>query len=109
MTDKKEDEIEKIYELISLSESGECYNEALSLSVVYAQSPRRWLRVNALHCFGYIARVYGRLDVDVALPLIRKGEMDADPEVAAAARDALDDLEHFLPGFKLEFGHLRRP
>ena len=86
--------------LLYLAESGEDYDEALALSIYCTQSPQRWLRVNAFHCFGYIARVYGRLDLDVALPLISKGEEDADPEVAAAARDALDDLKHFLPGFK---------
>lgn len=103
MSDRNNDStMNKVYELISLAESGEDYDQALSLTAVCAESPDQTLRMNALHCFGYIARVYRRLDLDIALPLIHKGEQDPVPDVAAAARDALEDLEVFLPGFKAE-------
>lgn len=92
----KEDEIRR--RMLHLSESGSNYEEALRLSIDFATSEIRDLRVNALHCFGYIARVYGMLDVGVALPLLRKAEVDPDIMVSAAARDALDDIEVFLPG-----------
>lgn len=94
----KEDEIRR--KMLHLSESGKNYEEALKLSIDYAESEIMDLRVNALHCFGYIARVYKRLDLGVALPLLRKAEVDPDIMVSAAARDALDDIEVFLPGFK---------
>ena len=94
----KEDEIRR--KMLHLSESGKNYEEALKLSIDYAESEIMGLRVNALHCFGYIARVYKRLDLGVALPLLRKAEVDPDIRVSAAARDALDDIEVFLPGFK---------
>lgn len=98
MTGKHDDQLtDKIHELISLAEGGQEYGAALSRAVAYAKSPEPSLRMNALHCLGYIARVYGRLDLDVALPLLREGENDPVPDVAAAARDALDDLEVFLP------------
>lgn len=101
MSDQQSDPLlHKIYELISLAESGEDYDQALTMAVAYTKSSDPSLRMNALHSFGYIARVYGRLDLSVALPLLRRGEKDADPEVAAAARDALDDLGVFLRGFK---------
>lgn len=88
-------------ELLRLAESGEDYEKALILAVECARSPDRWLRINALHCFGYIARVYGRLELEVALPLLHEARHEAtDVEVAAAAQDALSDLEVFLPGFK---------
>ena len=86
-------------DLLRWSESGEDYDKALALAVMCARSPDRWLRVNALHCFGYIARVYGRLDLDAVLPILREAQDDiSDTEAAAAAQDALDDLEVFLPG-----------
>lgn len=94
----KEDEIRR--KMLHVSESGKDYEEALRLSVDCAESESRNLRVNALYCFGYIARVYKRLDMRVALPLLRKAEVDPDIMVSAAARDALDDIEVFLPGFK---------
>ena len=84
-------------DLLRWSESGENYDKALALAVTCARSPDRWLRINALHCFGYIARVYGRLDLDTALPILREAQDDvSDTEVAAAAQDALDDLDVFL-------------
>lgn len=97
-TVRKADEIRK--EMIYLSESGLHYDEALRLSVEHAESEIRDLRMNALHCFGYIARVYKKLNLEAVLPLIRKAEVDSDAWVSAAARDALDDIEIFLPDFK---------
>lgn len=89
-------------DLLRLVESGEDYDAAVNLSIACAKSPDRWLRINALHCFGYIARVYGRLDLEAALPWIKDALGDTnDTEIAAAAQDALDDLEVFLPGFKM--------
>ena len=83
-------------DLLRWSESGEDYDRALALAVACAGS--RWLRINALHCFGYIARVYGRLDLETAMPILHEARSNAsDAEVAAAAQDALDDLEVFLP------------
>lgn len=86
--------------MLYLSESGMHYDEAVGLSVEHAESEIRDLRMNALHCFGYIARVYRKLDLEAVLPLLRKAEVDPDTWVSAAARDALDDIEVFLPGFK---------
>jgi len=95
---KENDEIRK--RMLYFSESGTDYEDALKLSVEWAESESKDLRINALHCFGYIARVYKKLDMDIALPLLRKAEVDPDIMVSAAARDALDDIEVFLPEFK---------
>ena len=95
------DDSEKLrLDLLRWSESGEDYDKALALAVTCAQSADRWLRINALHCFGYIARVHGRLHLETVMPILREAQSNAsDAEVAAAAQDALDDLEVFLPEF----------
>lgn len=95
---RESDEIRK--EMIYFSESGFHYDEALKTSVAHAESEVRDLRMNALHCFGYIARVYGKLDLETVLPLLRKAEVDPDIWVSAAARDALDDIGTFLPNLE---------
>lgn len=88
-------------EMLRWAESGEDYNKALGLALAYARSSDHWLRINALHCFGYIARVYGKLDLEAVLPLLHEAKGNTvDTEVAAAAQDALDDLEVFLPELK---------
>lgn len=84
-------------DMLRLSESGQDYDRALDLAVMCSHSADRWLRVNALHCFGYIACVYGKLDTQRVLPLLHNAGADEDFEVSAAARDAMDDLDVFLP------------
>lgn len=89
-------------DMLRWAESGNDYDKAVSLAVLCSRSSDRWLQVNALHCFGYIARVYKRLDLGEALPLIHAARGSADAEVSGAAQDALDDLETFLPHFALK-------
>ena len=97
--DKEDDRVEAVrLDLLRLAESGEDYEAALSLAIRCAGAPDRWLRVTALHSFGYVARVYGRLDLAVVLPLLHAARDDPDAEVIAAADDALEDIETFLPG-----------
>ena len=84
-------------ELLRLAESGEDYDAALTLALSCAHDTDWWLRINALHCFGYIARVYRRLDRKSVQPLLLSASEDGDAGVAAAAQDALDDIETFRP------------
>ena len=85
-------------DMLRWAESGDDYDKAFHLAVLGFRSSDRWLKVNALHCFGYIARVYRTLDLDQALPLLYAARDSADSEISGAAYDALDDLETFLPG-----------
>jgi len=51
----------------------------------------RWVSAT---CFGHLARIHRRLDLELVLQ--RLIEMGSDPLVAAAAEDALEDLKFFL-------------
>jgi hypothetical protein len=51
----------------------------------------RW--ISAI-CFGHLARIHRQLDLETVLQ--RLVEMRADPSVATAAEDALEDIRFFL-------------
>ncbi len=95
-----DDEAEEMrLNMLCWAESGVDYDRAVSLAIFCCRSPHRWLKINALHCFGYIARVYKKLDLEQVLSLIKEARHSTDSEIAGAAYDALEDLETFLPGF----------
>jgi HEAT repeat len=48
----------------------------------------------AATCLGHIARIHRQLDRDVVVPALKR--LEADPEVAGTASDALDDIRMFL-------------
>jgi len=54
------------------------------------------VRGNAIVGFGHLARLHGRLDRAVVLPIIEAGLADPDEYVRGHADSAADDVEHFL-------------
>jgi hypothetical protein len=54
------------------------------------------VRGNAILGFGHLARIHGRLDRPVALPIIEAGLGDSHEYVRGQAEAAADDVEHFL-------------
>ena len=87
--------------LIRSAESGSDYGSALDLAIQYATSSDDGLRTNAFQCFGYMARVYRKLDLDRVLLILRHAAKgDSDWRARGAAQDALGDMTMFLPSFK---------
>lgn len=54
------------------------------------------VRGNAILGFAHIARIHGRLDQSVVLPIIEAGLADSHEYVRSQAHGAADDVEHFL-------------
>lgn len=48
----------------------------------------------AITCFGHLARIHRRLDLDRVLPILEK--LGKDEETAGRVEDALDDIRIFL-------------
>ncbi len=97
-------------ELERLTESGNgsAIVEGL-LSATYYDSDWRWvqslslrfladadnnIRSNAAMCLGHIARIHGKLDVEIVIPRLR--ELLSDPTISPWAEDALEDIKFFL-------------
>jgi hypothetical protein len=54
------------------------------------------VRGNAILGFGHLARIHGRLDRSIAMPIIEAGMVDSHEFVRGQAHAAADDVEHFL-------------
>ena len=54
------------------------------------------VRGNAILGFGHLARIHGRLDRSVVLPIIESGLVDSHEYVRSQANAAAGDLENFL-------------
>ena len=61
-----------------------------------ATHPHFSVRGNAILGLGHLARIHGRLQQSIALPIIEAGLADPDEYVRAQAHSAADDIEHFL-------------
>lgn len=61
-----------------------------------AVHPHFNVRGNAILGFGHLARIHGRLDRSVVLPLIQAALVDPHQYVRSHPHDAADDVEHFL-------------
>lgn len=54
----------------------------------------RDVRALAAICLGHIARIHGKLDVDIVLE--RLVPLKTDPLIGGSVQDALDDIKFFL-------------
>lgn len=62
--------------------------------IFWGRHPNADVRGLAVTCLGHLARIYTKLDLQKALPLLK--ELLKDPSVALRAEDALDDIETYL-------------
>jgi hypothetical protein len=54
------------------------------------------VRGNAILGLGHLARIHGRLERSITIPIIEAGMMDSHEYVRGHAHSAADDVEHFL-------------
>lgn len=78
--------------LLALASSDADWQWAQSVCVEFSQSPNDNIRGTAILCFGYIARCQGRLDTEVAIPIVIEALSDPSAFVSGYANDALDDI-----------------
>ena len=71
-------------------------NWAEAICLRLAAHPDPQVRGNAVLGLGHLARVVGRLNLAVALPVLRAALFDPDAWVRGQADAAADDVEHFL-------------
>lgn len=62
--------------------------------IIFSRHEDRIVRSVSATCFGHLARIHRQLDLELVLQ--RLVEMRSDPQVAAAAEDALADIKFFL-------------
>lgn len=82
--------------VIAASMHDDDWKYAQDLCVRLSAHPHLNVRGNAVLGFGHIARVHGRLEERLVLPIIRAALKDDDEYVRSQACGARDDVEHFL-------------
>lgn len=55
-----------------------------------------WVRSNSLLGLTYAARFRGKVEKNVVKPVLLRALKDSDSRVAAAAQDAIDDINHLM-------------
>ncbi len=65
------------------------------LCLVYVDDPAVWVRRNCATALGHLARLHQELDLERALPVLRR--LQGDPDVASWAESAVDDITAFIP------------
>jgi len=65
-----------------------------------SEHPDSWVGHNSLLGLSYAARFCGRVEKNVVKPVLLRGLKDADPKVAGAAEDAIDDI-NLLMGWRI--------
>jgi hypothetical protein len=62
--------------------------------IQFTEDPDPGVRRMAVLCFGHLARIHQKLDLDRVLPILHR--LVNDPLIAGDVNDTLDDIEVFL-------------
>ena len=92
----RDDPAELLYVPIAASLYAEDFDWVQGVCVRLARHPHFNVRGNAVLGFAHLARRFRRLDRAVVEPLILDALSDPDTYVSGHAREAIDDLRHYL-------------
>jgi hypothetical protein len=80
--------------LLRMALHGPDWRLAERRALQHLSHPDVWVRRNASTALGHVARLTRSLDLDTAVPALKR--LLADPDVSGYAEDALDDIEVFV-------------
>ena len=92
----RDEPAELLYVPVAASLYSDDLEWAQRLCVRLARHPHFNVRGNAVLGFAHLARRFRRLDRTAVEPLVAAALLDPDPYVSGHAREAIDDLRHFL-------------
>ncbi|MEE1962245.1 hypothetical protein SAMN04487891_103260 [Flagellimonas taeanensis] len=87
---------EKIIGLLGLVLYGEDYNLAIEKSLEFSNSPDNLIKGCAFICFGHLARLHGKLDLDRVIPVFKANQHTEDSVLKGKMEDAISDIVFFL-------------
>jgi hypothetical protein len=82
------------YAVLSASLYDADWHWAQAICLRFLDSPDKLVRWNAATGFSHIARIHGRLDIDIVIPRLKA--LLNDPDVAPNVEDSLSEIEWFL-------------
>ena len=72
---------------------------AQELCIEYAKHPDSDVAGLAVTCFGHLARIHGKLDLERVLPILE--ELKQDEKIGGRVDDALGDIRMYMPGTRI--------
>ena len=99
-----ENENERILALLNLVLNWNDYEKAMKYSIEFAKANSEWIRGCGIECFGHIARIYMKLDIDSVKEIVKNGLKSESKLVSGKAKDALEDISLFMNLSKENWG-----
>ena len=91
-----ENEPDQIKGLLSIVLNSGNYDLSMKKSIEFAQKNSEWVKACGIECFGHIARLYRKIDLDSVKGILNDGLKNKNNIIAGKSESAIDDLTHFL-------------
>lgn len=93
---KSENEFDKINGLLSIVLKSGNYDLSMKKSIEFSQKNSEWVKACGIECFGHIARLYKKIELDSVQAIITSGLKSKSKIISGKSESAIDDIVHFL-------------
>jgi RNA-splicing ligase RtcB len=91
-----ENENDRILALLNLVMNGNDYEKAMESSLEFAKENSEWIKGCGIECFGHIARIYKKLDLEAVKEILKESLKSESKIVAGKAEEAVEDISLFM-------------
>ncbi len=91
-----ENENDKILALLNLVINGNDYEKAMKSSLEFAKENSEWVKGCGIECFGHIARIYKKIDLENVKGILKESLKSESKIVAGKAKEAVEDISMFM-------------
>jgi hypothetical protein len=91
-----ENEKDRILALLNLVINGNNYEIAMESALDFSKENSVWIKGCGIECFGLIARIYKKLDLEAVKEILKESVKGESEIVSAKAKEALEDIFLFL-------------
>jgi len=93
---KSDKESDLINGLLSIVLNSGDYNLSMKKSIEFTQKESEWIVCCGIECFGHIARLHKKIDLNSVKEIISRGLKSKSKIIAGKCESAIDDITHFL-------------
>lgn len=91
-----ENENDRILALLNLVMNGNNYEKAMESSLEFAKENSEWVKGCGIECFGHIARIYKKLDLEAVKEILKESWKSESKIVAGKAKETVEDISQFM-------------
>ena len=82
--------------LLSIVLNSGDYDLSMEKSIKFAKKESQWLKGCGIECFGHIARIHKKIDLDSVTGIISDGLKSKNKLIVGKSESAIDDITHFI-------------